>query len=331
MDAFKRSTPWISADLSGSAAEAAPLSARPSTGGTAAPRLAAAAAPAPAPAGKAQAAQATQAAQMAQTAQTPIDVSEVTIEGYAQEIVLRLYRPRGANNLPVLLYFHGGGFVRGTLDDADAASRFFAERLPALVVSVGYSLAPQFPFPAAPEDAYRAAQWVLTRARAFGGSTKRIVAAGHDAGGQIANVLAFIGRDRGDVRLAAQALFAPMLDPSLTRLGDEARLASDISASECAACYRAYLPEAAQRMHPYAAPLESSRLAGLPPTFIVTAQNDVLHIEAEKYAVRLIEAGVRTHVVRYPSVSHAQIGAHPEALAEAVRFFRCCFEAGAAC
>ncbi len=255
-------------------------------------------------------------------------MSEVTIEGHVQDIVLRLYRPQGASNLPVLLYFHGGGFVRGTLDDADTAGRYFAERLPALVVSVGYSLAPKYPFPAAPEDAYRAAQWVLTRARAFGGSTKRIIAAGHDAGGQIANVLAFIGRDRGDLKLAAQALFAPMLDPSLTRLGDETRLASDISASECAACYRAYLPEAAQRMHPYAAPLECSRLAGLPPTFIVTAQNDVLHIEAEKYASRLIDAGVRTHVVRYPSVSHAQIGAHPEALAEAVRFFRCCFEAG---
>lgn len=307
MDAFKRSTPWTTADQAEPdvAPEAAPA---------ARARVAIAAAPAP----KARATAA-------------IDVSEVTIEGHAQDITLRLYRPQGASNLPVLLYFHGGGFVRGTLDDADVASRFFAERLPALVVSVGYSLAPQFPFPAAPEDAHRAALWVLTRARAFGGSTKRILAAGHDAGGQIANVLAFIGRDRGDVKLAAQALFAPMLDPSLTRLGDEARLASDISASECAACYRAYLPEAAQRMHPYAAPLECTRLAGLPPTFIVTAQNDVLHIEAEKYATRLIEAGVRTHVIRYPSVSHAQIGAHPDALAEAVRFFRCCFESGTSC
>ncbi|NLP59878.1 alpha/beta hydrolase [Paraburkholderia sacchari] len=305
MDAFKRSTPWISADLSASVDEPAPVRL------VAAPAAAAASGKARGP--------------------KPVDVSEATIPGHAQDIVLRIYRPRGASNLPVLLYFHGGGFVRGSLDDADVAARFFAERLPALVVSVDYSLAPRFPFPAAPEDAYLAAQWVRARARAFGGNAKRIVAAGHDAGGQIANVLAFMARDRGDVRLAAQALFAPMLDPSLTRLGDEARLASDISASECAACYRAYLPEASQRMHPYAAPLESSRLAGLPPTFIVTAQNDVLHIEAEKYATRLIEAGVRTHVVRYPSVSHAQIGAHPEALAEAVRFFRCCFEAGVAC
>ncbi|WP_321881412.1 alpha/beta hydrolase [Paraburkholderia bannensis] len=315
MDAFKRSTQWNLADL-----------ALPEVAADAAPAVAPAVVPAPeaAPAARRLAAAPAPKAR----AKAAIDVNEVTIEGHAQDIVLRLYRPQGATNLPVLLYFHGGGFVRGTLDDAESASRYFAERLPALVVSVGYSLAPQFPFPAAPEDAHRAALWVLTRARAFGGSTKRIVAAGHDAGGQIANVLAFIGRDRGDVKLAAQALFAPMLDPSLTRLGDEARLASDISASECAACYRAYLPEAAQRMHPYAAPLECTRLAGLPPTFIVTAQNDVLHIEAEKYATRLIEAGVRTHVVRYPSVSHAQIGAHPEALAEAVRFFRCCFEAG---
>ncbi|PXW22543.1 alpha/beta hydrolase [Paraburkholderia caballeronis] len=270
-------------------------------------------------------------ARAAQSDPPLIEVTDVTIEGYVQDIGLRLYRRANATGLPVLLYFHGGGFVRGSLDDGDVAGRFFAERLPALVVSVGYSLAPEFPFPAAPEDAHRAALWVLTRARAFGGSTKRIVAAGHDAGGQIANVLAFIGRDRGDVRLAAQALFAPMLDPSLTRLGDERRLGSDITARECAACYRAYLPEAAQRMHPYAAPLESSRLAGLPPTLIVTAQNDVLHIEAEKYASRLIDAGVRTQVVRYPSVSHAQIASHPAALSEAARFFQCCFDASAQC
>nr|WP_233867264.1 alpha/beta hydrolase [Paraburkholderia adhaesiva] len=255
--------------------------------------------------------------------------TDVMIEGYAQRIALRLYRPAGASGLPILLYFHGGGFVRGTLDDADAAARSLSARLPALVVSVDYSLAPKFPFPAAPEDAYRAALWSMTLGRAFGGDAKRVVAAGHDAGGQIANVLAFIGRDRGDVRLVAQALFAPMLDPSLTRLGDERRLGSDITAGECAACYRAYLPDAAQRVHPYAAPLESMRLAGLPPTLIVTAQNDVLHIEAEKYASRLIDAGVRTQVVRYPRISHAQIANYEAALSEAVRFFKGCFEASA--
>jgi acetyl esterase len=258
-----------------------------------------------------------------------LDVTDVTIEGHAQDITLRLYRQAGKSALPVLLYFHGGGFVRGSLDQAEFAARYFAEHLPALVVSVGYSLAPKFPFPTAAEDAHRAALWVQTRARAFGGNTKHIGVSGHDAGGQIANCLAFIARDRGDVRIGAQALFGPMLDPSLTRLGDEQRLGSDITAKECAACYRAYLPQASQRMHPYAAPLESARLGGLPATLIATAQNDVLHVEAEKYASNLIDAGVLTQVVRFPSVSHAELANHPAALQEAVRFFQWRFDARA--
>ncbi|HEY3600037.1 MAG TPA: alpha/beta hydrolase [Paraburkholderia sp.] len=260
---------------------------------------------------------------------TSLDVTDVQIEGYAQDITLRLYRRTGKSGLPILLYFHGGGFVRGSIEEADPTARYFAERMPALVVSVGYSLAPRFPFPAAPEDAHRAALWVQTRARAFGADTKRIGVAGHDAGGQLANCLAFIARDRGDVRIEAQALFGPMLDPSLTRLGDEKRLSSDITASDCAACYRAYLPEASQRMHPYAAPLESLRLANLPATLIATAQNDVLHVEAEKYAGNLIAAGVLTQVVRYPSVSHAALASHPAALQEAVQFFQWRFDARA--
>jgi acetyl esterase/lipase len=258
-----------------------------------------------------------------------LDISDVQIEGYAQDITLRLYRLTGKHALPIVLYFHGGGFVRGSIDESDPAARFLAQQLPALVVSVGYSLAPQFPFPAAPEDAHRALLWVKTRARAFGADSKRIGVAGHDAGGHLANCLSFIARDRGDVRIEAQALFGPMLDPSLTRLGDERQLSSDITAKECAACYRAYLPQAAQRMHPYAAPLEASRLANLPDTLIATAGNDVLHVEAEKYAGNLIAAGVLTQVVRFPNISHAGLADHPAALHEAVRFLRCRFAARA--
>lgn len=254
-------------------------------------------------------------------------VSDVMIEGHAQDIKLRLYRKPDKTGLPVVLYFHGGGFVRGSLADADFAARFFAEHLPALVVSVDYSLAPTFPFPAAPEDAFRAARWAEARARAFGGNPKKIGVAGHDAGGQLANCLAFIARDRGEVPIAAQVLFGPMLDPSMTRIGDEARLSSDITAKECAACYRAYLPQPAQRIHPYAAPLESVRLAGLPPTLIATAQNDLLHVEAEKYAGCLIESGVLTQVIRYPDISHAALAEYVPALQEAVRFFQCRFQA----
>lgn len=221
-----------------------------------------------------------------------------------------------------MLYFHGGAFVRGSLEDADFAARHFAEHLSALVISVDYSLAPKHPFPTALEDAYRAARWAEDAGRAFGGNGRQLLVAGHCAGGHIANGLAFVARDRGAVRIDAQALFSPMLDPSMTCLADERRVASDITASQCAASYRAYLPHAAQRMHPYAAPLESTRLAGLPCTFIATAQNDVLHVEAEKYAARLIGAGVATQVVRYPSASHERVATEPQALQDAVRFFQ---------
>jgi acetyl esterase/lipase len=251
-----------------------------------------------------------------------LEINEIQIAGYQRNIALRLYRRDGLRSMPVLLYFHGGAFVRGSLDDGDAAARHFAEHLSALVISVDYSLAPKHPFPAALEDAYRAARWVEAVGRTYGAGGKVLFVAGHCAGGHIANGLAFVARDRGEVRIDAQALFSPMLDPSMTCLADERRVASDISARECAASYRAYLPQAAQRLHPYAAPLESARLAGLPPTFVATAQNDVLHVEAERYAARLISAGVPTQVVRYPSASHERVGSDAQALQDAVRFFQ---------
>ncbi|CAN7673990.1 alpha/beta hydrolase [Trinickia sp. LjRoot230] len=255
-------------------------------------------------------------------AEPSLEISDIQIAGYERNIGLRLYRRAGSRSLPVILYFHGGAFVRGSLDDADVAARHFAEHLSALVISVDYSLAPQYPFPAALEDAYRAARWVDAVGRTYGAGGKKLFVVGHCAGGHIANGLAFVARDRGDVQVEAQALFSPMLDPSMTCLADERRVASDISARDCAASYRAYLPQAAQRMHPYAAPLESARLAGLPPTFIATAQNDVLHVEAERYAARLIGAGVPTQVVRYPSATHEQVANEQQALQDTVHFFQ---------
>jgi acetyl esterase/lipase len=252
-----------------------------------------------------------------------LEVSDAQIAGYESNIRVRLYRRTGVGSLPVMLYFHGGAFVGGSLDDAEFAARHFAEHLPVLVVSVGYSLAPQYPFPAALEDAYRAARWAAAAGKTIGGDGKRLFAAGHCAGGHVANGLAFIARDRGDVRVGAIALFSPMLDPSMTCLADERVVDSDISPRQCLASYRAYLPKASQRMHPYAAPLESARLAGLPPVFIATARNDVLHVEAETYAARLIGAGVPTQVMRYPNATHERIASDPHALQDAVRFFEC--------
>jgi acetyl esterase len=251
-------------------------------------------------------------------------IEDVQIAGHAQPIFLRSYRPASDGTvLPIVLYFHGGGFVGGSLDDGDIAAAAIARDTPAWVVSVGYSLAPAFPFPAAPEDGYRAAQWAVAHARAQRADPLRIGIAGHDAGGNLATCVAAIARDRGDLRMAAQVLLAPLLDPSMTRLADERKvLCPDLEASECARSYRLYLPNPSQRLHPYAAPLESRRLSGLPPALIASAEHDLLHIEAEKYASELIAAGVPTEVTRHCKTSHQALVTHPDVLADVVAFFR---------
>ncbi|CAO3434010.1 alpha/beta hydrolase [Azospirillum doebereinerae] len=258
----------------------------------------------------------------AQKTACPLAVDDRTIAGHAQDIRLRLYRPLIGLTVPALLYLHGGGFTSGSLEEAETAAAAIAEAVPALVVSVGYSLAPAHRFPTAAHDAHRAALWTAASARELNIAKGGLGVAGHDAGGHVAASLTFLARDQGDVTIAAQALLGPMLDPSLTRVGDAKVMGSDVSAATCAPCYRAYLPEASQRLHPYAAPLDSRRLAGLPPALIITAQNDALRIEAEHYAASLIEAGVPTEVTRFPALSHAALPGHCPALLAVADFFR---------
>ncbi|HYG86631.1 MAG TPA: alpha/beta hydrolase fold domain-containing protein [Azospirillum sp.] len=252
----------------------------------------------------------------------PLSVDDRTIAGYVQDIRLRLYRPVTGSPVPAVLYFHGGGFTSGSLDEAETAAAFIAQSVPALVVSVGYSLAPAHPFPAAAQDALQAARWTEAAAGDLGVRGTGLGVAGYDAGGHVAASLTFIARDQGGVDIAAQALLGPMLDPSLTRVGDERAMGSDVTVAACAKCYRAYLPDASSRLHPYAAPLESRRLGRLPPALIVTAQKDVLRTEAETYAAELINAGVPTEVTRFPDISHAALAGHPPALLAVSDFFR---------
>lgn len=251
----------------------------------------------------------------------PPPPEDFTIPGFAGPMVVRLYRPAQADAAPpVVLYFHGGGFVGGSIDDAEVPARFIADRCPALVLAVGYALAPARPFPAAPEDAHAAARWIAGNAERLGGDARRLAAAGDDAGGNLAASLTLIARDRNGPKIVAQVLVGPMLDPSMTELGNDARLNSDLSAAACADCYRQYLPESRQRLHPYASPLISVRQAGLPPALIVTAERDVLHNEAEKYAAALIAAGVPTQVIRFAGVTHAALASHRPVLDEIAHF-----------
>ncbi len=255
---------------------------------------------------------------------TPEKVQENRcIAGPGGRLGLRLYRPGVARtDLPIVLYFHGGGFVGGGLDDADTPAATIAGQTPALVIAVDYALAPARPFPAAPEDAHAAALWAFKHASELDADPARLAVVGDDAGGNLAAALTLIARDRNGPKISAQALVGPMLDPSMTRLGDGARLNSDLSAATCADYYRQYLPQPRHRLHPYASPLLSVRQAGLPPALIVTAECDVLHNEAEKYAAALIAAGVPTQVMRFAGINHGALANHRPALDEIVHFLR---------
>ncbi|WP_245200249.1 alpha/beta hydrolase [Herbaspirillum sp. LeCh32-8] len=259
-----------------------------------------------------------------------LNIRDFFVPGPLGRIPVRLYDPAqdaapADDKRPLVLYFHGGGFVSGSLEDADAPARFIAQYSNSVVLSVGYSLAPAKPFPAAPEDAYAAAVWAHKNAAELNIDIDRIVAAGDDAGGGLAVSLTMMSRDRCQKPLAAQVLISPMLDPSMRMVGDAARMKSDLTVEKCAAAYRQYLPQTMQRLHPYAAPLEVSRLAGLPAAFIATAERDVLCPEAEKYASSLILAGVHTQVSRFAGITHGALRTHLPLLKEIVNFLRCRF------
>jgi len=251
--------------------------------------------------------------------ETSLNVEDVTLEGYAQ----RTYRYVTKEVLPIVVLFHGGGFVGGSIHDVNLAAVSIACGTRAWVVSVAYSLAPAFPFPAALEDGYRTIKWAVANARAKGADPERIGVAGHDAGGNLATCLAAVVRDRGEFHLSAQGLLAPLLDPSMTRVAEpSSSTGTDTDARERARNYAAYFHKVSQRLHPYAAPIESRRLAGLPPALIATAGNDVLHVEAEKYSYELIASGVSIEATRYADVSHNDLANHRPAIDDMVEFFR---------
>ncbi|MDB5760939.1 MAG: alpha/beta hydrolase [Burkholderia sp.] len=234
-----------------------------------------------------------------------LEVRELEVVGFEGPLAGRLYRAAvdGRRDL-LIVFFHGGGFVDGGLDEVDGFLRRLADASGyPVVLSSTYTLAPVKPFPAAVEDAHAVLGWATKNKARLGWTGKRMLVAGIEAGGNVAAVAAMMARDRGAPQLAGQILIMPMLDPGLSSCSmremptcpDEAKVVE-----ECAAAYRGYLPHAADRSHPYASPLQSSRLKRLPPALILPADDDPLRDEAEAYGAKLIGAGVRTTVRRLP-------------------------------
>lgn len=202
----------------------------------------------------------------------------------------------------LVVFFHGGGFTKGSIDEGDVfLSHLSCGALNQVVLSSSYTLATVKPFPAAVEDAHAVLLWVKKHKAKLGWSGKRLVVAGIEAGANLAAVCALMSRDRGGPELAGQILIMPMLDPALTTCSMREVTTHDGMAevaNTCAASYRGYLPNPADRTHPYASPLQSSRLKNLPPALVLSAEDDPLRDEAEQYAAKLSANGVTTTLKR---------------------------------
>jgi acetyl esterase len=247
------------------------------------------------------------AAMLAAVADLPelASVEDRLIPGPAGQIPIRVYAPESRVPQPILVYFHGGGFVIGDLDSHDPFCRLLAARIPAIVVAVDYRLAPEHPFPAAAEDAYAATRWVAECAREIGGDPGRIAVAGDSAGGNLSAVVSLLVRDRGGPQLAHQMLIYPVTDFSF-----ETR--SHIDNAEGYLLTRTlmqwflghYFSGPTPRTDPRFAVLRVPDLRGLPPATVLTAEFDPLRDEGESYAARLRAAGVPVTVTRWDGMIH---------------------------
>jgi acetyl esterase len=261
---------------------------------------------------------------------------DLIIEGAAGPLPARLYgKPASAEKRDrLLVFFHGGGFTGGDLDTHHGFLSKLAQSQPGLLIfAAHYTLAQVQPFPAAVNDAYAVMQWVTRHRVGLGWSGAQLFVAGVEAGANLATVASTMSRDRRGAAVAGQILLMPMLDASLSSASMRSMPASRAQQSlseNCTSAYRGYLPNAADRTHPYASPLLSSRLRGLPPALILTAQDDPLQDEALEFGARLSLAGVGVTLAVLPPLAapaeqpgedgRVECAASPRAVAEIAAF-----------
>jgi acetyl esterase len=233
-------------------------------------------------------------------------VEDRMIPGPAGEIPVRIYTPDGSGPMPVVLFFHGGGFVIGNVETHDSNARSLAAGAKAIVISVDYRLAPEHPFPAAPDDCFAATTWAHDHAAELGGDPDRLAVAGDSAGGNLAAVISLMARDAGGPPLRAQILVYPATDltmshPSIEENGEGYLLTKDTMHWFMGH----YQPDVSSQK---ASPMVAADLSGLPPALVITAEFDPLRDEGEAYAERLRAAGVPVVVSRYDGMIHGFFG-----------------------
>jgi acetyl esterase len=236
----------------------------------------------------------------------PVEVAGVedrTLDTEAGAVRVRVFTPAADDPVPTMMYFHGGGYVKGGLDETDAFCRRLARTTGNVVVSVDYRLTPEHPFPAALEDAYSCSQWAYQNAEALGGTKDSFSVCGESAGGNLAAVICLLTRSSSEIEIRRQVLLQPVVDFTLSfpSIG--------MPASEClvpredlAWYYEEYYSGDTGDFR--VSPIFADDLSGLPPALILSAEHDTLRDEGKAYADRLASSGVPTKYSCYSGMIH---------------------------
>jgi acetyl esterase len=236
-------------------------------------------------------------------------VEDRVIPGPGGDIPVRIYTPEGTAPFPVVVYFHGGGWVIGSVEGSDATARALTNRSGCQVVSVEYRLAPENKFPAAIDESFAATEWVAANASSFGGDPARIAVAGDSAGGNLAAAVCLLAKERGGPKISFQLLVYPVTDFNLeTRTYAANADGYLLTRTSMEWFWAQYLNDPEEAKNPIAAPLQAPDLSGLPPALVITAEFDPLCDEGEAYALRLSEAGVPTVFRRFDGMIHGFFG-----------------------
>ena len=247
-------------------------------------------------------------------------IEDTTIPGPdGIRIPVRIYRPADSGPSPVLLHFHGGGWVGGSISNDDLRCHVTARRAGIIIISVDYRLAPEHPFPAGLEDAYAALLWLNSNAVEIGADPHRIGISGSSAGANLAIGVTFLTRDRTGPLVKFQLLAYPVCDSSRSQPSHQENATAPLLTSDMLAWFLGqYLPPGIPADHPLVAPLRAANFHGLPPTLIITAQCDPLRDEADAFACRLRDAGIPVTYTCYDGMVHGFITrapAHPQSQA----------------